>query len=50
MTTIKQFQLTSWLEGHDTPSDLQSFLDLLEEVQKWHPHLSDKRPILIHCQ
>ncbi|KAH3713604.1 hypothetical protein DPMN_073397 [Dreissena polymorpha] len=50
MTTIKQFQLTSWLEGHDTPSDMQSFLDLLEEVLKWQPHLSDKRPIMIHCQ
>ncbi|KAH3857882.1 hypothetical protein DPMN_100497 [Dreissena polymorpha] len=50
LTTIKQFQLTSWLEVHDTPSDMQSFLDLLEEVLKWQPHLSDKRPILIHCQ
>ncbi|XP_052270483.1 uncharacterized protein LOC127871517 isoform X7 [Dreissena polymorpha] len=50
LTTIKQFQLTSWLEGHDTPSDIQSFLGLIEEVLKWQPSLSDKRPILIHCQ
>ncbi|KAH3713592.1 hypothetical protein DPMN_073384 [Dreissena polymorpha] len=50
LTTLKQFQLTSWLEGHDTPSDMQSFLDLIEELLKWQPHLSDKRPILIHCQ
>ncbi|XP_052241860.1 uncharacterized protein LOC127851914 isoform X13 [Dreissena polymorpha] len=50
LTTIKQFHLTSWLEGSDTPPDMQSFLDLIAKALDSQPQLSDSKPILIHCQ
>ncbi|XP_052256588.1 uncharacterized protein LOC127861905 isoform X3 [Dreissena polymorpha] len=50
LTTIKEFQLISWPERDDLPTNMQSFFDMIEEILKWQPDLTDRMPILIHCQ
>ncbi|XP_052791699.1 receptor-type tyrosine-protein phosphatase epsilon-like [Mya arenaria] len=50
LTTIRQFEFSAWREGEDTPTSVQPMLDMLEAVNKWQPHLLEKRPILIHCE
>ncbi|XP_052791694.1 receptor-type tyrosine-protein phosphatase epsilon-like [Mya arenaria] len=50
LTTIRQFEFSAWREGEDTPTSVQPMLDMLEAVNRWQPHLLEKRPILIHCE
>ncbi|XP_060557616.1 receptor-type tyrosine-protein phosphatase epsilon-like, partial [Ruditapes philippinarum] len=49
LTTLKQFEYTAWKDGYPSPGDTTSFLDMIEAVLKWQPHLSESQPVLVHC-
>jgi len=46
---VKQFEFTAWKDGIDIPGDTQSLLDLLRVILNWQPHITEAKPILIHC-
>ncbi|KAL4226627.1 positive regulation of Schwann cell migration [Mactra antiquata] len=46
---IRQYQIRGWNSKDMTPSDLHSFLKLVQEINNNNSKLQQKYPILIHC-
>lgn len=50
LTTVKQFELTTWKDGYPVPGETSSVLEMISSVQKWQPYFSESQPVLIHCR
>ncbi|KAL3879914.1 hypothetical protein ACJMK2_032190 [Sinanodonta woodiana] len=46
--SIKQFQFTKWNETADIPGNTESFLQLIDAVDKWQKE-REAKPVVVHC-
>ncbi|KAL3879760.1 hypothetical protein ACJMK2_032046, partial [Sinanodonta woodiana] len=46
--SIKQFQFTKWNETADIPGNTESFLQLIDAVDKWQKE-KEAKPVVVHC-
>jgi len=45
---VKQFEFTGWQDEHDVPDTAHSLLTMLTAIQRWQPHVTSSKPVLVH--